>query len=243
MHLALCDDEQYQLDHIVTLLEEYREKALPSLRWTTFLTGGALLTAMEQGQHFDAALLDIFMRDLNGMEVARYIRSIDSSIRLLFITSSSDFAVESYRVDASDYLLKPITAEALFSSLDKLVDQLKLPEEQGLVVRDAEGGLSKVLFSHLVCLEAMGHFTVLYRANGSSVRVFQPFSALAAELEQRQEFIQIHRSYIINLRYVHRMTKNEVFLLNGTSLPLSRSHQPTVTQRFLDYSFWGVESC
>ena len=108
MHLALCDDEQYQLDHIVTLLEEYREKALPSLRWTTFLTGGALLTAMEQGQHFDAALLDIFMRDLNGMEVARYIRSIDSSIRLLFITSSSDFAVESYRVDASDYLLKPM---------------------------------------------------------------------------------------------------------------------------------------
>jgi len=106
-------------------------------------------------------------------------------------------------------------------------------------VRDSEGGLSRVLFSHLVCVEAMGHFTVLYRANGSSVRVFQPFSSLQAELEQREEFIQIHRSYVINLRYVHRLTKNEVFLLNGTSLPLSRSHQPTVTQRFLEYSFGG----
>ena len=239
MHLALCDDEQYQLDYIVKLLEEYREKALPSLRWTTFLTGGALLTAMEQGQYFDAILLDIFMRDLNGMEVARYIRSINSTVRLMFITSSSDFAVESYRVEASDYLLKPITAADLFSSLDKLVDQLKLPEEQGLVVRDNDGGLSKVLFSQLVCLEAMGHFTVLYRSNGSSVQVFQAFSSLLNELEQRQEFIQIHRSYVVNLRYVHRITKNEVFLLNGTSLPLSRSHQPIVAQRFLEYSFGG----
>ena len=239
MHLALCDDEQYQLDYIIKLLEEYREKALPSLRWTSFLTGGALLTAIEQGQTFDAALLDIFMRDLNGMEVARYIRSINSTIRLLFVTSSSDFAVESYRVQASDYLLKPITAESLFGALDKLVDQLKLPEEQGLVVRDADGGISKVLFSHLVCVEAMGHFTVLYRSNGSSVRVLQPFSSFITQLTQRTEFIQIHRSYMINLRYVHRLTKNEAFLLNGTSLPLSRSHQAKVSRRFLDYSFGG----
>ena len=146
-------------------------------------------------------------------------------------------------MEASDYLLKPITSQALFASLDKLVDQLKLPGEQGLVVRDAEGGLSKVLFSHLVCLEAMGHFTVLYRSNGSSVRVPQPFSSLVEELAQRQEFIQIHRSYMINLRYVHRMTKTEVFLLNGTSLPLARSHQPNVAQRFMDYSFGGGDPC
>jgi len=239
MHIAVCDDEQYQLDFTVKLLEEYREKALPSLRWTTFLTGGALLTAMEQGQYFDAILLDIFMLDLNGMEVARYIRSVNSTVHLLFITSSTDFAVESYRVKASDYLVKPLTAASLYASLDKLVDQLALPDEQGLVVRDNDGGLSKVLFSRLVCIEAMGHSTVLYRSNGSSVQVPQAFSNLADKLSQRQEFIQVHRSYMINLRYVHRITKNEVFLLNGTSLPLSRSHQPTVAQRFMDYAFGG----
>lgn len=71
MYLAVCDDEMSQIAHITNFLEMYRKEKLPSLRWSTFQTGFSLLSAMEQGLLFDGVLLDIYMTNMNGMEVAR----------------------------------------------------------------------------------------------------------------------------------------------------------------------------
>lgn len=76
--------------------------------------GFSLISAMEQGETFDGVLLDIFMTDMNGMDVARNIRTVNDNVHIMFLTSSSDYAVESYQVDASDYILKPLNQENYF---------------------------------------------------------------------------------------------------------------------------------
>lgn len=128
MHIAICDDEVNQIEHIKSLLAEYRSQHLSSMSWTAFRTGFSLLSAMEQGQHFDAVLLDIYMTDMNGMETAKSIRAFDERVNLLFLTSSPDFAVESYQVEARDYILKPITRARLFHSLEKLQREIERAE-------------------------------------------------------------------------------------------------------------------
>lgn len=240
MYLAICDNEMSQLNSITSLLEIYRSENLPSLRWTAFQTGFALLSAIEQGQIFDGVLLDIYMNDMNGMDVARSIRTANNNMQIVFVSSSSDFAIESYQVDACDYILKPVTQEKLFRTLDKLVSRLK-PEEQGIVVRNTNGGITKVLWSQLMYLEAMGHHGVLFLANGTSVRTTFSFSSLLEQLRVQKNFVQIHRSYAVNLNYIHRITKSEVILLNGTALPLPRSRYQEISEHFQNILFEGSE--
>lgn len=239
MYLAICDDDGAQLEQMTALLTAYRQEKLPSLRWCEFSSGEELLAALQDTPAVDAVLLDIFMDGMTGMEAARSIRAAGSKVHILFLTSSADFAVESYQVNAADYLLKPITRERLFPGLDKLYERLREQKNQGLVLRDGEGGITRYPYRQLMYLEAMGRFGVLYRVDGDPVRTTLSFTELARLLEQSGQFVQIHRSYMVNMHCVHRLTKGEVFLLDGTALPLSRSRQQSVCRRFLDYSFGG----
>lgn len=239
MHLAICDDEMSQISYISDLLMAYRKEKLPSLRWTTFQSGFALLDAMERGEIFNAVLLDIYMSDMNGMDVAKSIRTTNSSVHILFLTSSPLFAVESYSVDASDYMLKPIKEDKLFQSMDKLVVSMETTAEYGIAVKDTEGRITKVLWSQLMYLEAMGHYVVMYHANGTSTRTLYSFSSLLKQLLVQSSFVQTHRSYIVNLNYVHRISKNEIVLLNDAKLPLPKSRYHEISDKFHNIIFGG----
>ncbi len=223
MYLAVCDDEPSHITAITDVLEEYRAEKLPSLRWSTFRSGFSLLSAIERGETFDAVLLDIFLTDTNGMDAARCLREMNDSINIVFLTSSPDYAVESYQVEACDYLLKPVCRNTLFRALDKLAERAEKECGQGMVVRSGDGGLVKVLWKQLVYLEAMGHNVVLHHADGALTKTRMAFTALAKELSAHDNFVQMHRSFVVNLHYVHRIEKSQVVLLNGERLPLPRS--------------------
>lgn len=241
MYLALCDDEPSQIARIVSILETYRAERLPSLRWSAFRSGFSLLSAIEHGEVFDAVLLDIFLADTNGMEAARSLREMNDGIDIVFLTSSADYAVESYRVDACDYLLKPVSRDRLFSVLGKLESRREKEKHQGVVVRSADGSFVKVLWKQLAYLEARGHNVMLHHADGSSTKTRTPFSSLAEELAGRENFAQTHRSFIVNLHYVHRIGKNQVVLLDGTELPLPRKRRQSVADSFQNLVFKEME--
>lgn len=232
MYLAICEDEISQAKQITSILEVYRKENMPSLRWSTFQSGFSLLSAMDQGQVFDGILLDIYIPDMNGIDIARSIRTMNENVNIVFLTVSSDFAVESYQVDACDYVLKPVNQDKLFRILDKLVKRIIKEEQQGLMVKNTEGGMTKIICSQLMYVEAMGHHSILYNANGSSTKTVLSFSSLLAQFNVREEFIQIHRSYMVNLHYVHRIAKNKIILLNGTVLPLPKSRYGEVLDTF-----------
>ena len=237
MKIAICDDEISHNSYICEVLSAYCKEKLVSLRWTTFPSGFALLAALDQGETFDAVLLDIYMSDMNGMDVAKRIRSMNNSMHILFLTSSPLFAVDSYTVDATDYLLKPIKKERLFHSMDKLVSRIDTTAEHGITVKDTDGRIIKILWNQLMYLEAMGHYVVFYQANGISTRAFMSFSSLLEQLTSHGDFIQSHRSYIVNLRFVHRIEKRGLVMLNGVQIPLPKSRYQQLSDRFHEIIF------
>lgn len=237
MHLAICDDEPDQIVRITNALEAYRAEKLPSLRWDAFQSGFSLLSAIEHGNTFDAVLLDIFLADTNGMDVARSLRAMNDSIDLVFLTSSTDYAVESYTVEACDYVLKPVSQNTLFHTLDKLAARVEKESHQGIIVRSIEGNLVKVVWKRLMYLEAMRHNVAFYHADGTSTKTRLPFASFVEKLSAQENFVQTHRSFIVNLHYVHRIEKNRVFLLDGTELPLPRSRYRKVSDDFQNLLF------
>ena len=137
MRIAICDDNIKELNNLSKLLSDYREKTKAGFTFVTYTDGVALLEDVRKGG-FDILLLDVMMPLISGLEIAHEVREFDENIRIAFLTSSTEFAVESYSVEAFAYLLKPATADSLFPILDKLFRLAQKPED-GLAVKFQNG--------------------------------------------------------------------------------------------------------
>ena len=118
LKIAFCDDETQETRRLEALLEEYAADRGQDFAHTSYQSPVELMAEVEKGTRFDIILLDVLMPGENGMAAAREIREYDSNVKIIFLTSSTEFAVESYAVDAWYYQLKPIRREDFFRLMD-----------------------------------------------------------------------------------------------------------------------------
>lgn len=116
MKIALVDDDIQACDHLQACLDSLLG---PSCTLTCYTSGEAFLAAWRPGL-FDLVILDIFMAGISGVEVARTVRATDKTVKLVFCSSSNEFASESYEVNARDYLRKPFNCERVAAMLGRL---------------------------------------------------------------------------------------------------------------------------
>ena len=119
MKIAICDDNRQELSHILSLLDNYQAKQNLAFTICPFHNSRDLADTLS-GTRYDLFLLDIIMPDITGMELARKIRSFDKSADIIFLTTSPEYAVESYTVKATNYLMKPIVPERFYETLDEI---------------------------------------------------------------------------------------------------------------------------
>ena len=152
MKIAICDDDSQELAKISSFIDAYRQKNNVLLTYQTFQSGTELVFTMESGD-YDILFLDILMPGFSGMQAAHEIRGFDRVAQIVFLTSSPEFAVESYQVKAHNYILKPVSEEKLNRLLDELIKEEQNPQE-GLAVK-TQKGMAFILFSRLAFVEVM----------------------------------------------------------------------------------------
>ena len=131
--LAVLDDEKIYLDRISALLAKYQqEKNLP-MEMEFFFNAKALLEKIELGEKYDVYLLDIYMQGITGMSVATELRARNMKSPIVFLTSSTDHALEAFGVNATHYLLKPYTEENFFFAMDKAMQSVEEEANESLV--------------------------------------------------------------------------------------------------------------
>ena len=118
MRIAVCDDDEKELSRFMELIKEYQLSRGITHDCRYFRSSTEFLCDIRGGE-YDLVLLDVIMPGINGVEVARGLREADKNVKLIFVSSSPEFALESYSVGAYYYLLKPADADLLFSLLDR----------------------------------------------------------------------------------------------------------------------------
>ena len=233
MKIAVCDDNQEELHRVASLLEDYQEEKTVSISLRLF--GSSVeLASIAQQENFDLYLLDVLMPALNGMELAREIRTFNTAVPILFLTSSPEFAVESYTVHAANYLLKPVSRESLFSALNDISAQQKADRKNYIIVK-SNIGVRKILLSQLVYVEAQDRRVIYHLQNGGQVDCIARFSAIAGELLKNIEFIQPHRSYLVNMSYINIIGTMDMELQDHTVLPLAQRRVTEIKEHYLAY--------
>lgn len=225
MKIAICDDDNDQLNAMKTMLTEWDSHVIISEYNSAeqFLFGYT-------DDPCDLLLLDIEMSDMNGMELARQLRAKGDMLPIIFITGYSEFMQDGYDVEALHYLLKPVDKDKLFAVLDRYASRRRTDSR----VIFQSGGESVCLNSDdIVYIEAFGKKTQLLLKDGKEILLTCGLNATAQELGN--EFISCHRSYIVNLGYIHSISKTEITLDNGRKIPLSRRLYDSVNKAFISF--------
>ena len=147
--------------------------------------------------------------------------------------------MESYTVHAANYLLKPVSRESLFSALNDISAQQKADRKNYITVK-SNIGVRKILLSQLVYVEAQDRRVIYHLQNGGQVDCIARFSAIAGELLKNIEFIQPHRSYLVNMSYINIIGTMDMELQDHTVLPLAQRRVTEIKEHYLAYQMGEI---
>ncbi len=233
LRIAVCDDAQDILQHTQSLIESWKNSVF-RFHIEAFDNGDDLIAA-HRTTPFDILILDIVMPLLNGIDTAREIREFDRTVKIIFLTSAPEFAVESYTVKATNYLLKPIESEKLHACLQELCQEFK-KERRNIAVRSASA-IYKVAFQDIEYVEAQNKAVQFCMTDGRVLHSNQPLYDYEHELTLADGFFRCHRSYIVNLQQVDHYTSKELFMSSGMRIPISRSNQKDFESAYFETLF------
>lgn len=156
------------------------------------------------------------MKKMDGVTLARMIRKSNKSVQILFITGYSQYIAEGYDVEALHYLMKPIKEEKMFDVLDRAVTKL-IQNEKHLLLKLSDE-MIKIPLHEIIYIDVNRNYVTIHANKDYTLK--KTLGEIEKELDEK--FFRIGRSAIVNLKYITRITKTEVFLSNGFSLPLPR---------------------
>lgn len=214
--IAICDDNATDIQYLQNLLHQYATERNIILQEDTFSSAEAFLFHYSEQKDYDILLLDIEMADMDGVTMARKIRQENETVQIVFITGYSDYIAEGYDVAALHYLMKPVHADKLYQVLDRAGERIQ-KNGQALTL-ELSGETLRIPLHQVRYLDVNRNYVTIHGKGDYTVK--KTLGEFEPMLDDR--FFRIGRSCILNLAYVQRVTKNNVYLSDGSVLPLPR---------------------
>lgn len=229
--IAVCDDNPADAGYVADVIRRWAQARAVLMEIERFPSAEAFWFQYEENRCYDILFLDIEMEPegMNGIELAAKLRENDSSIQLVFVTGYMDYIADGYDVEALHYLLKPVTEEKLGSVLARALARVKAREKE-LFLQTTDGSV-RVLSSEIRYLEVQRNYVTIHAAEEYTVK--RTLGDLEKELDE--SFFRTGRSFIVNLRFVRKITKTQVFLKDGAQVPLSRGLYEGINRAMIQY--------
>lgn len=230
--IAICEDDKAQLDYIRRIVGEWALERHTDCEVDGFESAEQLVYSFDHDFPYHIYMLDIQMKKMNGMELARKIRDGDKQAVIVFITGLKEYALEGYEVGAARYLIKPIKEEEFSALLDEIVNK-KLPEPEKYFILERHDKTLKIPYSDIWFVESQGHYVEMAYQE-EKIRWKTGFGQIQSEFEENG-FVMTRRGVLVNLERVARVGRTECVLDNGESVSVSRAQYKAVNQAFIEY--------
>ena len=236
LRIAICDDDSAAVQSNRQIAEDCLKQCRSAGEIAAYTRSDNLLCDIaEDGFFFDLILLDIEMPGSTGMELAGKIRPFLPNVRIIFITSHVEYAIDAFELSIFRYVPKNDTARRLPGAICDAIRLIELEDGKFYTIR-TNSRLEKIPYKEILFIERDGKNARITAANGTAkVRrsLQQVYEELAAE-----EFIFIDRGCIVNMIHIMQVRDGAAILKNGAALPISRSHLQEVKAQINAY--WGA---
>lgn len=234
MRIAIVDDMAQERQLLRQRLEHSLEARGVPGELTEFESGEAFLEAARQ-QRFTAAFLDIYMGGISGMEAATQLRQFDPECLLIFSTTSTDHALEGFRVRAMHYLVKPYAQKDISQLMEEIL--ARIPQPDRYIPVKANGSEVQLQLRDIVYAEHFSHMIHIHTTFGKVLITRQSFGEFTAPLKQEPRFFQCSRGVVVNLEHAQDFDGTCFALDDGSSAQVSRELCKAARQAFMDFLF------
>ena len=233
--IALCDDEQAEAMKIKGMLSNYR-KSHPQLDFEIGIFDNAetLLLKVKEGYGPDLILMDIYMKGRTGIEAVRELHDMGNKSRVIFLTTSEKHAVEAFRLEAAQYLVKPVSEADFFSVIDKQLEILSR-ERQKYVALQMDNRTFRVMVHDIVYCESQGKRQYLHLTDGTQLCVRMSMTGLEELFLSYEEIVRLGKWYIINMDHVEGLNSHAVQMDCGQQLFLPRGAYQSLRKQYITY--------
>ena len=238
--IAFCDDDMEVLHQMNELIDRYRVERNEDITYAAFQSPFELLTEIEKGIRPDILFLDVVMPGQNGMDVAKEIRQYDTNMKIIFLTSSPEFAVESYSVGAYFYQLKPIWEESFFRLMDAVLAECEKKKKNSLILRSKDG-ITRIDLQQLEYCEVLGRKLLFHLENGAVLESAGSLDDLAGQLMQYSNFFRPHRSFLVNMEYIQNISSRSIKMVNDAEIPIPHGKCSEIKNTYMEYAFNGEQ--
>lgn len=234
MRIAVCDDNVLFLKEI-----EQQVRQVPVVTKASYFSDiGLLLQSLQDGEGYDAVLLDIQWNEArNGIDIAEELYSTLPHAKIIYVTGyTQDYAQQVFlrRANLSGFLSKPVVQELLEANLQKVAETLQ--RQAGTLTVKSNGSTIVVPFQDVYYMESKGHTVVIHTAE-EEITIYERLQRVAEQLPAN--FFQCHKSFVVNMRQIKRFQTTGILLKNGEPIPVSRSRYPDTRNAY--FSFVGME--
>lgn len=214
--IAVCDDSAADRQYIIDQLRQWSATFQNTVTLCPFLSAEDFLFHYTEQNDFDILLLDIEMGDMDGVTLAKKLREENETLQIIFITGYSDYISEGYEVAALHYLMKPVNTEKLFSVLNRAIE--KLQKNEKVLHFEIAGEMVRIPLYQIRFIDVQLNYATIHSKEDITLK--KSLNELTALLDDR--FYRVGRSAIVNLTCISKVTKSEIYLNDGTTVPLPR---------------------
>lgn len=234
--IAFCDDETAELDKVESMITAYGEQQED---WEAaierFVGAEELLKAVKAKKYQpDLLFMDIYMPEKTGIEVAKELREMGMECRIIFLTTSREHALEAFRVDAAQYLVKPVSEEELFPLVDRVLENLEKEKKKYLLFR-IDNSDYRIALQDIVFCEAQKKRQCICMTDGTHYMLGMTMGRLYEMLAEYSVFAKVGVSYIVNMEHIVCMSVHEIEMDNGKKIYPPRGSYQSLREKYFDY--------
>ncbi len=233
IHIAICEDNKEHTEILKCMINRWAEKQQMKVDIGCYSSAEEFLFYMKEDVHYDLAFLDIQLEKMNGLQLAKLIRAEDKTMFLVFTTGEKGYALKGYEVSAYRYLIKPLKEEdicSMLSQINKLVENSK----RDAVVISYDDVSRRISKNEIVYIEVDDHYIILHMVNKEDIKFRAKLKEFEAQFQEPQ-FCKCHRSYIANMHYVERVSREGLLLEGEIKLPISRARWEALNKCYISY--------
>lgn len=227
--IAICEDEIIWQDKIKEMLNDLQKKIKISLKIDTYTSGEELLK--EDFNQYDILLLDIQMKGISGVEIAKSIRKVNENIQIVFLTALESSWAEGYAVKAYRYLLKPIQVEEFHETMIGLIEAIK--KNKNCIIIKSDGEIKRIQIAQIKYLAIEARKVIIHTWD----ETYKTTISLSEWNEKLKGFgfSNPHTSYLVNLKYVKHLDREKIILTDNEIIYVSQRKYKKFKEEFVNY--------
>ncbi|MBQ7325279.1 MAG: response regulator transcription factor [Clostridia bacterium] len=205
MKIAICDDDRICRARVVDIATDYSEERMDKdVTFEVFSDPENLLQTVRQNGHYDIYVLDIVMPGMNGIELGKALREDGCESKIIYLTGSEEYAIDSFKIRAFHYLLKPVEKTSFYAALDEAISSISVKRDKGLIVKTRDNrariAFDSILYAELAKRAILYHLVGGKTVESTSLRT--TFTEAVQELLADKRFALCGASMVVNLNHI-----------------------------------------